>query len=449
MDPGAVVSGNGTVVFSASPSSPTKVTLREDSVYGVSQTRITGRTTVNFHNSPTVDSFELSNGGLSGSGTVTVTDQFEWNQGTMSGDGETVVSSSGLLTISSDGDKRLLRSMTNYGHAVWTQGEIDIDIRQGSAVFNNVGTFEIQADGVVFSDSTVLGQEDAGPRLVNSGTLRKVTGTGNSAITAEFENSGNVEVQTGTLSVARGFTQVSGATIVASPARLSANSWVVVEAGTLAGSGRIDADVWNSGGFVTGALSIGGRYLQHEGGQLVIEIAGATANSQYDVLSVLGDASLGGLVVFRFRDGFSPSEGDRFDFLLSEGVIDWERAEYEVRNLAPGFEFDISLDAELGALQMTALTDGNFSDLSGVLGDLNNDDAVDAADAGLFFADWGEVSFGSKADFNDDGFVDAADAGLMFSEWTGDRARIVPEPELMVLPVVISILVTVQKSRKS
>jgi len=56
---------------------------------------------------------------------------------------------------------------------------------------------------------------------------------------------------------------------------------------------------------------------------------------------------------------------------------------------------------------------------SGPQCDLNNDGAVDAADAGIMFGDWG-ASPNSKANKNGDGFVDAADAAVMFAEWTGD-----------------------------
>ena len=55
-----------------------------------------------------------------------------------------------------------------------------------------------------------------------------------------------------------------------------------------------------------------------------------------------------------------------------------------------------------------------------LLGDLNNDLAVDGADAGILFANWGASGEG---DLNDDGMVDAADAGLLFENWTGDTVR--------------------------
>lgn len=61
--------------------------------------------------------------------------------------------------------------------------------------------------------------------------------------------------------------------------------------------------------------------------------------------------------------------------------------------------------------------------------DLNQDLSIDAADAGLLFAVWGQSA---GADLNQDAIVDAADAGICFSNWTGDlpagRTILLPEP---------------------
>jgi len=52
-----------------------------------------------------------------------------------------------------------------------------------------------------------------------------------------------------------------------------------------------------------------------------------------------------------------------------------------------------------------------------IRGDLNADGAVDAADAGIMFGNWGTAGDG---DLNGDCIVDAADAGILFANWTGD-----------------------------
>ena len=74
--------------------------------------------------------------------------------------------------------------------------------------------------------------------------------------------------------------------------------------------------------------------------------------------------------------------------------------------------------------------------------DLNSDGAIDAADAGIMFNNWGGSGLG---DCNSDGLVDAADAGAMFAAWTGDSAGAVgvtnvPEP---IMPGVCAVLLLV------
>lgn len=61
--------------------------------------------------------------------------------------------------------------------------------------------------------------------------------------------------------------------------------------------------------------------------------------------------------------------------------------------------------------------------------DINGDGSIDAADAGLMFAAWGNSATNAAENINRDAFVDAADAGVLFGSWTGDSApRMVPEP---------------------
>lgn len=66
-------------------------------------------------------------------------------------------------------------------------------------------------------------------------------------------------------------------------------------------------------------------------------------------------------------------------------------------------------------------------------GDLNLDGSVDAADAGLLFANWGNTSGVFLSGYP----VDAADAAVLFQNWSGDSAPVsVPEP-LSRLPLIL------------
>lgn len=72
-------------------------------------------------------------------------------------------------------------------------------------------------------------------------------------------------------------------------------------------------------------------------------------------------------------------------------------------------------------------------------GDLNEDGSIDAADAGILFAEWG-LTGSNLADLSDDFLVDAADASVLFAHWTGDGAVAVPEPASL-LPIGWIVLV--------
>ena len=138
--------------------------------------------------------------------------------------------------------------------------------------------------------------------------------------------------------------------------------------GTLSGTG-IDGFVALAGGTSTspfpgnihpgtspGTLTIDGDYEQ-TGGLLGIEIAG-TAPGQFDVLAVTGNATLGGTLRLEFIDDFAPRQGDEFKFLDIGGALSGAFDEIEVRNLLPGFQFDVRSDG--GGLTMVALNDGVF-----------------------------------------------------------------------------------------
>lgn len=99
--------------------------------------------------------------------------------------------------------------------------------------------------------------------------------------------------------------------------------------------------------------------------------------------------------------------------------------EYEVKDVRP-----VGADGAYGYWRASSYLTGKGIPDYGLLGDLNGDGALDAADAAVLFAAWGTGP--SEADFNRDGWVDGADASILFASWTGDSKRgvahIVPEP---------------------
>lgn len=65
------------------------------------------------------------------------------------------------------------------------------------------------------------------------------------------------------------------------------------------------------------------------------------------------------------------------------------------------------------------------------IGNLNLDGSVDAADAGIMFANWGLYGL---TDLDGSRITDAADAGRMFQYWTGDPTNYQVPESMPVLP---------------
>jgi T5SS/PEP-CTERM-associated repeat protein len=158
----------------------------------------------------------------------------------------------------------------------------------------------------------------------------------------------------------------SGAVLITDGASLVATAVTVHDGGTLFGSsGVVSASLSvEAGGAIEpgsspGILTIDGDVRFELGSLLVIEIAGGDAGTEYDRLRILGDAELGGTVVFRFIDGFAPRAGNRFDFLKVSGATASAFDEVTFENLAPDFQFETT-SAPDGTQTFVAKNDGVF-----------------------------------------------------------------------------------------
>ena len=86
----------------------------------------------------------------------------------------------------------------------------------------------------------------------------------------------------------------------------------------LSGRGNIVGNLANEAGFVAPGSSadvirILGNYTQGEQGTLLLEVGGTTANPpQFDQLQIRGAAALGGNLIVRTINGFTPQSGDTF-----------------------------------------------------------------------------------------------------------------------------------------
>jgi hypothetical protein len=170
------------------------------------------------------DTLTVSSGTLNGAGALTVDSALTWSGGTMSGSGSTTVGSGATLTLSGS---PLLSSRTftnNSTTGVWSGSAATFDM---SGTFVNAGTLEATGDATLRSLS-------ATGVFTNSGTFKKTTGTGTTTFTTNnplaFNNTGLVDVQTGTLSIGSSVTGTSsGRVTVAAGATLVAGSTAILD----------------------------------------------------------------------------------------------------------------------------------------------------------------------------------------------------------------------------
>ena len=98
--------------------------------------------------------------------------------------------------------------------------------------------------------------------------------------------------------------------------RAASEPGIVIEGGTIGGKINLIGNVVNRGGFISpgnsaGSVRVEGDYTQEAAGTLLLEIGG-TQPEQSDQLQIDGTANLGGKLIVKTINGFTPQEGDTF-----------------------------------------------------------------------------------------------------------------------------------------
>ena len=116
--------------------------------------------------------------------------------------------------------------------------------------------------------------------------------------------------------------------------------------GTCSGSGTFGGDLNNSGGTVSpgnspGVMEVAGDYTQEADGTLLIEVGGAQAGVDHDLLAVGQTAQLDGMLQVALLDSFEPENGDVFD-VLDFGEIEGTFEQVVLPALSTGLAWDAS-----------------------------------------------------------------------------------------------------------
>ncbi|MBI3785777.1 MAG: hypothetical protein HY270_20480 [Deltaproteobacteria bacterium] len=254
-----------------------------------------GNVTINGTLLGAVDGSVVFNGGLNGTGKLTVSGTLHWTGGTMTGGGTTEVVAGGTLVIDPGESESTFvafdgRTLSNAGTTAWATGGWNI---YADTVINNTGTFNAPASGLV--------QVLAGTFSFNNQTSGIFNKTGASTTTtfgfgAPFKNGGTVNLTSGTLALYSTYTQTAGAFHLLGGS-VSAGTKLDVQGGLMDGNGTISGNLANGGrlnpGTSPGKITISGSYTQTVSGVFNVDINGPTAATQYDQIEAAG-INLGG-----------------------------------------------------------------------------------------------------------------------------------------------------------
>lgn len=189
--------------------------------------------------------------------------------------------------------------LTSDGAGVVSQGG-------GNVVSQGGGNVVSQGGGNVVSQG--------GGNVVSQGGGNVVAAGAGNIVSAGGGNFHSSPTNVRAASAATGFTltggeiNLSGCTIVGS---------LTINGGVLSGTGFVQGDVTNNGGYIapghsSGTIGILGGFNQGANGMTVIEAGGANAG-QFDQLQVSGTANLGGKIDVKLINGYKPDIADTFN----------------------------------------------------------------------------------------------------------------------------------------
>jgi hypothetical protein len=287
LQPQSQISGAGNVTFSGGTTS----IAGTYSIGGL--TTISGGT-VNFNTNATTGNANQSGGTWGGDAgfTFTITGIFNWTGGTINGLGTTTIAPGAVMNLGGVGTVKNLqqRTFNNNGTTYMNGTNVgSLAVGSGALFYNNAGAlFEIQNnDSVTFNTGVSSVFTNTGMIRKTGGAATSQLGTGNLA----FNNVGDVEIMTGTLSLNGGGVS-PGSFSVGQVAVLKYNggTHTLQPGAEITGAGNVE--------FGMGVVNIAGAY-DITGSTIV---AGGTANFNTATAtttdSAISSGTLGGTGIF-------------------------------------------------------------------------------------------------------------------------------------------------------
>jgi hypothetical protein len=245
------------------------------------------------------DTVNFSSGTINFTAPVAFSGQFNWSGGTLSGKPLTVASNA-VLTISGSSTLYLYGVLTNAGTVNWTETANLLLYNNYNGPSQTGGI--VNQPGALFNVQNDQSMSGAGsPYFNNLGTLQKSAGTNTTTLNLPFNNTGGVNVASGTVALAAGGMgsgTITGAGSVSVPGGTftlnGAAPNLILSGGTINGVGAAIGNLtWSSGTLqgtttVTGLASWTGGSLGNSGTLTVASNAVLTIGGS----STLGEPSL-------------------------------------------------------------------------------------------------------------------------------------------------------------
>jgi hypothetical protein len=241
IDSASLINGAGNVMFTGG-------THTLGGAYSITGLTTISGGTVNFNApSTTLTTLDVPGGALGGSGSQNITTAFNWTAGTLASTGTTTIDNTATLTISGTTNKTLGshfntgRTLVNNGLTNLSgDGALTIESSGGpnpGSLFQNNGTFNVSGDADI-SHSDFGGSPG---RFANAGTFNKSGALTTTEITTQFNNTGTVNVNEGTLQVRGGGSSTGGTFDVDAGAalRFSTISYAIDSASLINGAGDV------------------------------------------------------------------------------------------------------------------------------------------------------------------------------------------------------------------
>ncbi|MGA2557952.1 MAG: hypothetical protein ABSG04_16905, partial [Verrucomicrobiota bacterium] len=313
---GSAIFGGGTVNASGTYNLTGTNTFSGATVTFAGNYTITGQPvtlssgTVNFNAGGTVNltGLTMSGGTLGGTVPVPVNGPFSWSSGYINNTGGVTLNGTSSLNGAGNNSMQLYGPLINAGALTWSGSGANLYINGGTLTNLAAGTITITAD-VSSATSGTIG---------NAGLLRKTGASGTTTLNAAFVNTGDVQVQSGTVSFGSVFIQNAGQTVL-NGGNFAFSQVAQLRGGILSGTGTITGSVSNNAAIGTGSspglLTISGNYSEGANAHLAIKLGGTLAGANYDLLSIGGSAALAGTLDVSYWNGFTPSVGSFFTVL--------------------------------------------------------------------------------------------------------------------------------------